>query len=85
MTTTVDLTENNSGPLVGAAITFLACSWLSVSLRVYTRVFLTRSMQLDDWLMILGQVGNSPSPPLPSLPRPELYFLSIFNSSFFSC
>lgn len=53
----VDLSENNSGPLVGTASVFLACSWLSVALRIYTRAFLTKSIQWDDWLILLGQVN----------------------------
>ncbi len=50
--------ENNSGSLIGTAGFFLPCSWLSIALRMYTRAFLTKSIQLDDWLLLLGQVGS---------------------------
>ncbi|KAM0435172.1 hypothetical protein ACHAPT_003262 [Fusarium lateritium] len=50
-----DLTEDNSVALVSTVIIFLALSWLSVGLRTYTRAFLMKSYQLDDWLMLIAQ------------------------------
>lgn len=52
----IDLSENNSAALVSTVIFFMALSWFSVGLRTYTRAFLMKSYQLDDWLMLIGQV-----------------------------
>ncbi|RSL39043.1 hypothetical protein CEP53_014365 [Fusarium sp. AF-6] len=52
----IDLSEDNSAALVSTAIIFMALSWLSVGLRTYTRAFLMKSYQLDDWLMLIAQV-----------------------------
>lgn len=52
----LDLSEYNGASLVAASITFLALSWISVLLRGYVRVFMTKGFQLDDWFMIIGQV-----------------------------
>lgn len=54
----VDLSEYNGGALVAVVICFLTLSWISVSLRTYTRAFLTKNFQLDDWLMLIAQVCN---------------------------
>ena len=55
------LAENNGSSLVGTAAVFLVLSWLSVGLRAYTRAFIMRSFQVDDWLMLIAQVRiNSP-------------------------
>ncbi|KAJ4311015.1 hypothetical protein N0V84_010671 [Fusarium piperis] len=51
----IDLSENNSAALVSTVIIFLALSWLSVGLRSYTRAFLMKSYQFDDWLMLIAQ------------------------------
>ena len=56
----LDLSEYNGAPLVAASITFLALSWISVLLRGYVRVFMTKGFQLDDWFMIIGQVRTFP-------------------------
>ncbi|KAH7166157.1 hypothetical protein EDB81DRAFT_277022 [Dactylonectria macrodidyma] len=52
----IDLTEENGIALVGTAIVFLAVSWISVALRTYTRAFLMKGYQADDWLMLVGQL-----------------------------
>lgn len=52
----IDLKEENGGALVGTAIVFLALSWISIALRTYTRAFLMKGYQADDWLMFIGQV-----------------------------
>ncbi|KAI0123026.1 hypothetical protein BJ170DRAFT_122831 [Xylariales sp. AK1849] len=49
-------TEYNGAALVGTSITFIILTWLCVSLRIYVRAVMLRSIQLDDWLMILSQV-----------------------------
>lgn len=51
----IDLSEDNSVALVSTVIVFMALSWLSVALRTYTRAFLMKSYQLDDWLMLIAQ------------------------------
>jgi hypothetical protein len=44
----------NRGPQVEAvAILFLTLAWISVTLRCYVRVFITRLFRIDDWLSIL--------------------------------
>ena len=60
--TNVDLTEFNGGKLITTVAVFLVLSWISVGLRTYTRAILTKSFQLDDWLMLLSQVSNLPFP-----------------------
>lgn len=55
----------NGSALVITSVTFLVLTWLSVLLRTYVRGFLTKSFQLDDWLMLVAQVctargSNSP-------------------------
>lgn len=52
----INLGEENGNALVATAIVFLALSWFSVVLRTYTRAFLMKSFQADDWLMLIGQV-----------------------------
>ncbi|PKS05246.1 hypothetical protein jhhlp_008617 [Lomentospora prolificans] len=52
----VDLDEFNGGALVAAATTFLVLTLISVALRVYVRVFMTNSFQMDDWFMIIAQI-----------------------------
>ncbi|KAL6855743.1 hypothetical protein J3F83DRAFT_764119 [Trichoderma novae-zelandiae] len=52
----LDVNEYNGGPLVGTCIAFLALSWLAVGLRTYTRAVVIKSVQEDDWLMLVAQV-----------------------------
>lgn len=56
----IDLTETNGAALVGTAIVFLVLSWISVALRTYTRAVVMTGFQLDDWLMLIAQVGRPP-------------------------
>jgi hypothetical protein len=58
----VNLTEDNSSALTGTAITFLVLTYVSVALRTYVRANLTRNFQVDDWLMLVSQVGSLPKP-----------------------
>jgi hypothetical protein len=53
---TFGLDESNGHALVVTAAIFLALSWISVLLRGYVRAIMTRSFQLDDWLMLASQV-----------------------------
>ncbi|KAK6951678.1 hypothetical protein Daesc_006201 [Daldinia eschscholtzii] len=50
-------TDSNGGALVATAITMLAFSWLSVSLRSFVRAKLTNGFQWDDWLMLIAQAN----------------------------
>lgn len=52
----VNLAENNGSALAITAATFLALTYFSVILRVYVRVWLTKSFLADDWLMLVAQV-----------------------------
>lgn len=54
----VDISETNAEKLISTATTFLILSWISVALRTYTRAVLMKGLQLDDWLMLLGQVSR---------------------------
>lgn len=53
----LDLSENNGSALVATAVVFLVLSWFSVGLRNYTRIFLMKSFQTDDWFMLIAQVS----------------------------
>ncbi|KAL7962439.1 hypothetical protein V8C34DRAFT_183537 [Trichoderma compactum] len=51
----VNLNEYNGAPLVGTCIAFLSLTWLAVGLRTYTRAVVIKSVQEDDWLMLVAQ------------------------------
>ncbi|KAI0157657.1 hypothetical protein GGR57DRAFT_51727 [Xylariaceae sp. FL1272] len=48
------LKDSNGAGLYIAAIVTLSISWLSVSLRTYVRAIMTKSFQVDDWVMLAG-------------------------------
>jgi hypothetical protein len=48
--------DYNGGQLVVVAVIFLVITWISVLLRVFVRVQITKSFQADDWLMSVSQV-----------------------------
>lgn len=52
------LAESNAWKLLSTMTIFIGLSWLSVALRIYTRAFLMKGLQLDDWLMLLSQVRS---------------------------
>jgi hypothetical protein len=54
----VDLTDYNGDSLLVTAAVFLGLSWISVLLRTYTRLVVTKSFQLDDWFMLASQVRH---------------------------
>lgn len=67
-TPTMDFTENN-GPQIKAVVGFLmGFGMLVVLLRVYVRIFMTKTMGWDDYIMVVAQVsfggccGALPSP-----------------------
>lgn len=43
--------------MITVAAVFLVISWISVSLRLYVRGFMIRSLGWDDWMCLLTQVG----------------------------
>ena len=69
----IDLSETNGLSLVSTAAAFLALTWISVSLRTYTRAVLMKGFQVDDWIMLVAQVCSrlmtSASIVLPQLAR----------------
>jgi hypothetical protein len=48
--------DYNGGELVVVSVIFLSLTAVAVLLRFYTRVFVTKSFQLDDWLMLVSLV-----------------------------
>ncbi|KAG5996293.1 hypothetical protein E4U52_006921 [Claviceps spartinae] len=50
-----DLNESNASSLVITCIAMLVTSWLAVGIRTFTRVFLMKSYQADDILMLIAQ------------------------------
>ncbi len=55
----VNLNEYNGAPMVGTCIAFLSLTWLAVGLRTYTRAVVIKSVQEDDWLMLVAQVRTA--------------------------
>lgn len=49
--------DYNGGQLVAVAAVFLTITSISVLLRVFVRTQITKSFQIDDWLMSISQVG----------------------------
>lgn len=52
----VDLNAYNGAPLVATCVVFLSLTWLAVGLRIYTRAVVIKSLQEDDWLMLVAQL-----------------------------
>ncbi|KAG6088276.1 hypothetical protein E4U15_006423 [Claviceps sp. LM218 group G6] len=50
-----DLNESNASSLVITCVAMLVTSWLAVGIRTFTRVFLMKSYQADDILMLIAQ------------------------------
>jgi hypothetical protein len=48
--------DYNGEPLVVVAVFFLVLTYISVSLRFFVRLFITKSFQCDDWLMLASLV-----------------------------
>lgn len=51
------INEYNGDSLVATASVFLGLTLISVLLRIYVRVFMTNSFQMDDWFMVFAQVS----------------------------
>lgn len=48
--------DYNGGQLVAIAVIFLILTYLSTLLRFFVRIVITKSFQIDDWLMLVAQV-----------------------------
>jgi hypothetical protein len=48
--------DYNGGQLVAVSVVFLVITYISVLLRFFVRLVITKSFQLDDWLMVAAQV-----------------------------
>jgi hypothetical protein len=51
--------DYNGGQLVVISVIFLALTYLSVLLRFFVRIVITKSFQYDDYLMLAAQVRNT--------------------------
>jgi len=51
-----DPNDSNGHELVIVAAIFMSLTTVAVLLRCYTRVAITKSFKLDDWLMLTAQV-----------------------------
>ncbi|CAN8095686.1 unnamed protein product [Discula destructiva] len=49
--------QYNGGALLVTVVFFQVLTWLSVALRTYVRVALTKNFQSDDWLMLVAQAN----------------------------
>jgi hypothetical protein len=56
---TSDENDYNGGQLVVIAVIFLFLTYLSTLLRFFVRIVITKSYQIDDWLMLVAQVKDS--------------------------
>ncbi|KAJ4416172.1 hypothetical protein N0V82_006932 [Gnomoniopsis sp. IMI 355080] len=54
---TTNANEYNGGDLLITLIIFQVLTWISVALRAYVRVCLTKNFQTDDWLMLVAQAN----------------------------
>jgi hypothetical protein len=48
--------DYNGEQLVVVSIFFLCLTFISVGLRVFVRIWIMKSFQWDDWLMVVAQV-----------------------------
>jgi hypothetical protein len=49
-------TDYNGYQLVAVAITFLILTYISVGLRCFVRIRITRVFAVDDWIMLVAQL-----------------------------
>jgi hypothetical protein len=54
---TYDFTENNGPQILAVAGFLMGFGMLVVLLRVYVRIFMTKTMGADDYIMIVAQVS----------------------------
>lgn len=56
----MDSSQDNRGPeLVAIMATFLVLTWVSVVLRCFVRIQITKAFEADDWLMVTSQVNKA--------------------------
>ncbi|KAH8667439.1 hypothetical protein BGZ60DRAFT_377245 [Tricladium varicosporioides] len=48
-------TDYNGTPLVVVAILFLCLTWLTITLRCFVRLKITKQFEADDWLILISQ------------------------------
>ena len=48
----------NGSQLVAISVTFLVLTYLSVILRCFVRIKITKAFNMDDWFMLVAQVSN---------------------------
>lgn len=53
-------TDDNGGQLVVVSVIFLALTYISVLLRFFVRLVITKAFAADDWLMLAAQVCTIP-------------------------
>lgn len=52
----VSSTDYNGYELVAVAITFLILTYISIGLRCFVRIKITRAFAADDWLLLVAQI-----------------------------
>ncbi|KAH8646682.1 hypothetical protein BX600DRAFT_154613 [Xylariales sp. PMI_506] len=57
MANTADYDDYNGGSLLATAVTLLIITYLAVSLRFFVRITITKSLNWDDWFMLISQIG----------------------------
>jgi hypothetical protein len=76
--------DYNGEQLVVISIFFLCLTFISVGLRVFVRIWIMKSFQWDDWLMVVAQVRAMfkfvESPNL-SIPRGCLLYPALSSSA----
>jgi hypothetical protein len=55
----LDPKDYNGAQLAVVSIFFLTLTYLSVGLRVFVRIWIMKSFQWDDWLMLVAQVSTA--------------------------
>jgi hypothetical protein len=55
-----NVTGYNGNQLIGVSVAFFVITYLSVILRCYVRIKITRAFSIDDWLMITSLVCRNP-------------------------
>lgn len=53
---TADADQYNGRDLLITLTVFQVFTWISVALRTYVRIVLTKNFQNDDWFMLVSQV-----------------------------
>ena len=57
-----DVKENRGPEIVSLMITFLVVTWISVTVRFYTRLWVRNVIGADDWLIIVAIVSPKSIP-----------------------